>query len=548
MIQRTRLLADHGCNSPLPHNRLGVMAKLLCVLTLLAAYTSAQIVEGHVVNAATGAGIAGVDVDLVKAGKTAYSTMTDSQGRFRIEAVNDGVYTANYKVASFWPVPNRFGDSRPPFKITSGSEPVHLETKMQPIGKIAGRVLDAADKPVPNARLWLHWESSLCKVPLCIGFAHQSKTDEKGEYSVTNLEAPGTWTVSATAPSSWNSPEPLDDQRLGWAQTFYPGVTDPQLAARVTTGSELWLDIKLVAVPVHRIRGVVLDGRGRPVPKAAVTLGKGIDSPSLHQETKEDGAFAFESVPEDEWRLFARVGQNGVKLYAAQSVRVSGRDLDNIELRLSAPFSIQGKVVMDVPEGAPTPKPPMVMLALNDGGAPGDAPDGFLTALPDGKGDFTIQNLYPGPYQIVLPGALAAAGDLLPPSYYLESIRLGDRDSLGSDIQILSGFQNLTVTYKLGGGTVRGSVEGCAPGEIVLIPQDPGLRRSGFIRRTPCAQNGGFEISAVRPGEYYGLAISADGPAPAYAATFDDSLLSQATRVAVRANESASVEIRLIRP
>jgi hypothetical protein len=42
-----------------------------------------------------------------------------------------------------------------------------------------------------------------------------------------------------------------------------------------------------------------------------------------------------------------------------------------------------------------------------------------------------------------------------------------------------------------------------------LIPQDPALRRDGFVRLTSCGQNGRFEITAVRPGEYYGLAIVA---------------------------------------
>ena len=69
--------------------------------------------------------------------------------------------------------------------------------------------------------------------------------------------------------SSWSPPESRDDQRLDWAQTFYPGVTDPRLALKVIVpGGDLWnVDIKLAAVPVHRIRGRVLDVRGDPVPR-----------------------------------------------------------------------------------------------------------------------------------------------------------------------------------------------------------------------------------------------------------------------------------------
>jgi protocatechuate 3,4-dioxygenase beta subunit len=512
------------------------------------AQTVAQTVEGHVVNSATGAGIPGVAVGLHQAGKGAYSATTDSQGRFRIEAVKDGAYTAHYRAHGFWPVPNILDSGgQPAFQVTTGGEPVHLEAQMQPIPRISGRVLDDSGKPVPNATLWLLWESRGCNVPWCFPFSHQSKTGGKGEYTMGDPDVPGTWLLSATAPSSWSPPEPRDDQPLGWAQTFYPGVTDPQLAARVMVlpGGELGsLDIKLAAVPVHRIRGVVLDVRGEPVPKVSVELGKGF-GPSLDQDTrldqdtKDDGTFEFAPVADDEWRLSTTWEKDGVKLWTAQSVRIKGHDLEHIELRLTPPFSIHGKTVMEVPEGvpAPKPKPPEVMVAFDAGAAQVAPMNRIFTGNPDGRGDFTIQNLYPGPYQI-LPG--------LPPApYYLDSIRLGEHDALGSDVPILSDAQPLTVTYKLGGGTVRGTIEACGAGHVFLIPQDPALRRGYFIRRTTCGQNGQFEFSAVRPGEYYGLAIAGDSPTPWYEAMWDEGMLRQAGRVTVRANESTSPGIRL---
>ncbi len=491
-----------------------------------AASLTAQRVEGLVINSATGAGIAGVAVNLVQTGKIAYSATTDSQGRFRVEDVKDGVYAANYKVAGFWPVPNRLDRVSPePLRVDSGSE-VHLDAKLDPIGKIFGRVLDGGERPVPGASVWFHWQSSSCKPPLCIGYFRTLRTDAKGEYSIVDLDVPGAWIVSAMAPPSWKAPESSDDQRFGWAQTFYPGVTDPQLAAGVMTGSELLLDVKLAAVRVHRIRGVVLDARGDPVPKIAVTLGKGIDFPGLHESTMSDGTFEFESVPDGEWRVSTKVQRNGAELSAAQGIQVKG-DLENVDMRLAAPFSIHGKIVMEVPDGASAPKAPGVLLAFNAGAASGAR--AFLTSNPDTKGGFTIQNVYPGPYLIV--------ADEPPPQYYVESIRLDDRDALNSDVQILTGFEQLTVTYKLGGGTVRGT---CAAESVMLIPQDPVFRRPDFIRRATCLPNGSFDVPAVRPGEYYGIAMAGD------TALLDDVLLKQGTRLTVRANESTSAEIRII--
>jgi uncharacterized GH25 family protein len=522
---------------------------------------AAQEVEGHVVNSLTSIDIPGVAVNLVQvpAGAAAYSATTDSQGHFRIEAVKAGIYTAIYTARGFWPIPNFLVDENferecgrcflverggQPFQVTAG-DPLRLEVKMPPIGRISGKVLDYVGEPVPNARLQLHWgESWFCKMPSCSGISRQTKTNEKGEYSVTDLDAPGAWLLSAIAPSSWKPPESRNDQRREWAETFYPGVTDPQLAVRVMVrvGGEISnLDIKLAPVPVHRIRGVVLDVRGNQVPKATVTLGKGIGSPSLIRNTGGDGTFEFEAVAEGKWRISTNVDQGSPKLWAAQWVELKAHDLENLELRPVAPFAIQGKVVMEVREGVPA-KPPSVILAFNAGaGGLADKPAGaFLTGIPDENGDFQIQNVYPGPYQI-LPG-------VSPPQYYLDSIRIGGRDALESGVEILPGAPPLTVGYKLGGGTVRGTVEKCAGGTVRLLPHNKAMWRPGFVLFAPCDSNDRYAITAVRPGEYYALAIGGDSPTPWYATMWnDDGLVISASTVTVRAGENSSADLRAIK-
>jgi hypothetical protein len=249
--------------------------------------------------------------------------------------------------------------------------------------------------------------------------------------------------------------------------------------------------------------------------------------------------------------LSATADKDGVKLRAAQWVQAKGHDLENVELRLIPPFSIQGTIVMEAPEGATAPKLPGItvrsadMFSGFDSALPGI---GFFEGAADGEAGFTIKNLYPGPYQI-LPSP--------PPApYYLDSIRFGARDAAGSNVEILPGDLPLTVTYKLNGGTVRGAVEGCAAGQVVLIPQDPALHRDGFIRRTSCGQNGRFEITAVRPGEYYGLAVAAGNPAGPrlndfsagpLAVEFDQNLINQSVRITVRSNEATLADLHLIK-
>jgi hypothetical protein len=528
-----------------------MMRVILAAWILASGVLLAQTVEGNVVSAVTGAGIPAITVFVRQVNERPYEATTDSKGRFQIDGVKDGAYTATYMDGvplprNFWPVPNSWdGNGQPsPFQVTSGAGVVHLEVKMQPIGKLAGRVLDPAGKPVPNANLWLVSGGSGCKWPSCVSFSEQSKTNEKGEYSVTDVRVPGPWRVSATAPLSWTPPEPRDDRRLGWAQTFYPGVTDPQLAAEVMVrpGGDLWnVDIKLAAVPVHRIRGVLLDLGGDPAPKVTVALSKGF-GPVVRQDTKNDGTFEFASVVDDEWRVSASVNKDGVKLWAAQWIRLKDDDLNNVELRLAAPFSIHGKAVTEVPDGLPAPKLPTIEIGLAAGaGLPSD-PQGntFQTSDTDGQGEFTIEDVFPGPYLIEVFADSPTA------PYYLDSIRLGSREALDSDVPIVSDARPVTVTYKLGGGTVRGNIEACGAARVLLIPQDPARRRRNFILSTSCGKTGGFEFSGVRPGEYYGIAIKSGSPTPWSEFILDDELLKQAGRVSVRGNESTAAEIRVI--
>ena len=196
---------------------------------------------------------------------------------------------------------------------------------------------------------------------------------------------------------------------------------------------------------------------------------------------------------------------------------------------------------MEVPEGEPAAQPPGVTLAF-DAGAAGlaDKPAGaFLTAAPDAKGGFQMRNVYPGPYQI-LPGPP-------PAGYYLDSIRMGGADALDSDVDIAPGGGPLNIIYRLGGGTVRGTVENCAAGTVRLLPRDKAMWRPGFLLFAPCDSNGRYEITAVRPGEYSVLAIAGDSPAPWYATKWDDSLAGNASTVTVRPGETTTADLRAIR-
>ena len=514
------------------------------LLVLLAAVPlGAQIVEGHVINAATGADVAGVSIIIRHVAENPeglYRSTTDAQGRFRIDSLSPGTYAAFYRARGYWTDPDlQDPDRQPRFQVTADGRTVTLEYKLQPLPKIAGHVLDAAGKPVPKARIWVLGNRSGCNDLPCYPVLKQTETGEKGEYLISDADDPeSTWLISADAPPSFDAPPSADGRRLGWTQTFYPSATDVQLAGKVVArpGTEQWnLDIKLAAVPVHSVRGRVVDTRGEPLANATVTLYNGL-GPSFERTTKSDGVFEFESVPDAEWRVWTKQDQGTIKAWAGESLQVKGRDAEKIELRPVPPVDFHGKVIWDAPEGVPVPaNPPNVVFVYNAAGFGQDRTvPAFPIGHPDEKGNFTIQ-IYPGPYHLFVL-------DSPPGPFYLDSMRLANFDALVSDaVPILSGDQPLVVTYKYGGGTVRGAVETCGGGRVLLIPADPALRRPGLVREAACGPNGQFEFTAVRPGEYYGFAASGD-QSPQI-----DTLLSRSPKITVRNNEHTTAEIRLWR-
>jgi hypothetical protein len=502
---------------------------------------AAQTVSGQVVDSVTGASVAGVFVQLFpRGGEVArYIALADSQGRFRFEGVKEGAYFRLCAARGYWSV--RPGEAGEPIVVKG--EPLDMEVPIDRIPRISGRVLDPAGEPVAGATVWALWDNRGCSAPGCFPVTHKTQTDDKGAYSIADIEMPGNWLLSASAPASLKPPESSDDRRLGWTQTFYGNVTDPQLGARIAVraaGDLFNLDIKLAAAPMRRVRGRVTDPGGKAAAKALVIVGKGFGT-NLATVTANDGTFEFASVPDAEWRIAAHAAPAGTeKLWVSRTLTVKGHDPEAIELRLTEPFALHGRIVVDLPKGIAAPDLPHVILReLAEIPIAGDprTPDGrFLGPTVDGE--FAVDGIYPDAYEITVL-------EPPPPPFYLDSIRLGVRDALAEDVAILSDAERLTLTYKYGGGAVRGTIEDCGSAAVMLIPQEPELRRDQFMRVTKCSANGQFEFSGVRPGTYYGIAGHFTAHWREIGA--DDRLLNQAETVRVREGESTAAKIPVVR-
>src|SRR4051812_11363642 len=99
---RTRALASEGAFSSFAFIPSRAPWLWLCVLMLSVPCAPAQTVEGSVFDAATGAGVGGVKVELLKGSTAFYETTTDGGGRFRFDDVRAADYAARYQSPDYF--------------------------------------------------------------------------------------------------------------------------------------------------------------------------------------------------------------------------------------------------------------------------------------------------------------------------------------------------------------------------------------------------------------------------------------------------------------
>jgi hypothetical protein len=505
------------------------MRKMLICLFLFRSALLAQTVEGMVVSTG-GAVLAGVGVTLAKAGShseaTAYSAATDASGAFRLRDVKDGVYVVDLQLAGFLS-PYSGGPGNRPFTVQSGVPTKPLRFEMMPEGKVSGRVLDGKGSPVPGSNVVL-------AAPY--GLMAQDTAGPDGGF-VFDQMPPASYTLMAVPPLGWKPPDPVDGQVFAWTPTYLGGVSFREGAAPIVVrpGSDVSGQVvKLLAAPAHRIRGQVLDPAGDAAPGVSVELTDAANQEGTPSAvSKEDGSFEF-LVTDRKWWLSAEAGGSDAKLTADLSVEMAGKDLDDVVLRLAMPFSIHGSFRFDPPEGG---KLPLGVLFRRESGAtmPG-------VGKIEESGKFTVDGMYPGVYGVTMSPAVPA------PGYYLDAIRVGDRDTLARQVEIVSESTPISLLFKAGGGTVQGSVEDCGAASVLLLPQDKSIRRQGIVRVERCVEGDRFEFPSVRPGDYYIFALTAGNSALVPPYDLDQDYLNQAVKLTVASNSAAKADLKVIPP
>jgi uncharacterized GH25 family protein len=253
-----------------------------------------------------------------------------------------------------------------PVKI--GSAPVTGVTiTMTPGGVIAGKVVDTENKPVPFATVRIAGAGRAQAATA----ARQTTTDKTGAFEVRGLSR---LTLQARAESEIAASKlvPID-------LTQKPRMDDVTLTLDVT----------------GTIAGIVVDEKGKPVPEVSVNAypdmlaGAKAENAALagfsSATTDGEGKFVIRGLPDDQYRLWATraFGADGGSWSRNSTPARVGEQ--NARLELPTPGGLEGKVALD---GEP-PKHATVQV-------------GFGAPTPIVKGEFFIQDLAPGTYDVTL--------------------------------------------------------------------------------------------------------------------------------------------------
>jgi len=485
--------------------------------------------EGAVVNSINRQPVSGATVDVFAAGgKDAVGhTVTGPVGTFRISNLPPGEYKPVFDADGFFAAHSSDPWSKQ-FTITAAGETIHADAELDPATKLSGRVLDGDGKPLAGVRVETFTRTTRQGVMSFL-------TDKDGYFHPPELQ-PGAYFLLARPNrgltigknSKVNEPELEKPEKQIWAPTYYPGVSDvTQAQAIPATGGELTgYDIRLRAIPVYRIRGVLRDEAGNPaagVPLALRNAGlwylESFSRPDAEAVSGPNGAFEFTDVGPGNWRVDAEWKRGDVELQGSSLVTVSRHDEEDVQVRLDPAFTVEGSA-----------EAPAAVKLKGVYVTPVDGPRHYQAYAEIVDGRFVVKGLYPGAYTLQNASVEGA---------YLAQVRLGQQEVTGKSFDLAAGAPPLRLVYRSDTGSVRGVVEKGANASVVLY------MTGEFPSTVRCAPDGTFEFKGLKPGDYSAVAFSRVEPDLLDDPAVRQAMTRNAVSVRVDPGQSASVELRV---
>jgi protocatechuate 3,4-dioxygenase beta subunit len=535
-----------------------VMREFVLALVLAAAavgQTGNATVEGTVVNSVTGAPVAHAFVYLMGGRPpgpatvtTGVSTYSDKEGRFRLEGLAGGVFNATARKGGYVDA-LQAGQLTSTVTLAAGETKTGVVLKLTPQAVIAGRVVDEFGEVVQGAQvqaLMRQRQRGQESWGMTRGFA---TTNDRGEYRLIGL-APGQYVVAVQYQDPAKMfPGAMAGHAEAYATTYYPKALEAEAATPLAVAAgqlREGADLVLQKDAAYSVKGRVVGRNGEPVATFSVQARAADRPPSLGMggstmRIGQAGEFELQGLRKGVWTVVAQVQEPGqaVPALGAARVEIGDKNVEGVVIRIAGGVAVE--VRMKLEGGAQKPNWPMFQAQLLPRDMVGYSPLQQGRAREDGT--FALTAALPGKYALNLNGPL-------PVGVYMASVKVGEAEFLGRELELTSEKVLVDVTYRSDGGRLRcvlEAAEGGGPRGVLLIPKETALRQRPFLQFRPVMGQMTPEFGGLRPAEYLVVAVDGADYNSMMQGDVPQALVEAATAVKVEPGGQQEVSLKLVK-
>ncbi|HEX4751037.1 MAG TPA: carboxypeptidase-like regulatory domain-containing protein [Bryobacteraceae bacterium] len=495
-----------------------------------------------------------------------YSTTAGPDGTFEIDNIEPGDYRLSGErfgyLNSQYGAKN-YGDRGTTITLRPGQQMTNINFGLTPQAVLTGKVVDQDGDPVPNVQVSLigqMWQRG----KLTHTMQNGGGTNDLGEFRMADVR-PGKYYLLVQAmrypgdrESAYNGKPEVRP-----VKTFYPEAPTLQSATAldVKAGQELsGMDVRMRTSATFHIRGKVVgvlpDGVNNRLNVTASAHDDMEMMPFMGNGAvmTKDRTFDVAAVPPGVYTLTLYAAGGPVRVMARQDVEVGQGDINDVELMIQQPGTLRGQISFEgnPPAGTTPANIKNVRVFLTSAEA-NRLMMGNNSATPADDGSFAIENVMPGKFYVQAnpPGGT-----------YLKSMRLGNQEMAGKDIELASGSGQLSLVYSYGVAEVDGTVQFPqeSPGSttngtagqastpdasIVLIPDQLNEDGSG-IHNGNSTSGGAFTLKSVPPGRYRAYAFETLQYGALQNPDIQRELASRGVDVELKENDRKQLQLNLI--
>jgi len=450
-----------------------------------------------------------------------YATLTDAEGRFRLEGVQAGEYRLSLERNGFvTPTRRSRVYSSTLISLTAGQELTGLLLRMQPAGVVQGKIVDEDGDAMPGVNV-------IAMSPTTRnGFAN-AMTNDLGGYRLAGLPRGEYLVLAQSTQEPVVAGAKLDEARV-YAPTYYPGTTGHSQASRIQVhpGDEASVSFNLVSTRTFTVRGSVSGLPHRishrtPQSRTELVSVEPTDSVSLESADNQvaqqfsgvvlpDGRFEITGVLPGSYRTLItdQDGGNWRRLRPGQTIEVRNADLDGVRLVPEPTGELRGHFRMD--DGQQMDWSQVSVLIDPD---EREETEPALVGNVAKDGLFKVENVPAGSYHaIVTSNSNSEAWR----DYISKEVIANGKDVGDSGFSTAGGVTSVDIVVSAKGGSIVGTVVDdkdapIADVQVVCIPDSSRRKRRDVYQEAQTDPRGHFVLRGLNPGEYQVFAL--DDPA-----------------------------------